>query len=365
MPLHVLQDPMLSPSRPEPGVLVLHLLDSCNLRCRHCYMEASATKRAHLPLDLVLRSLREASQLGISRVYLSGGEPFLYPEIDRVLVAAAKVELCLAISTNGTLIDSRAISAVKQARATVQVSIDGPARFHDAFRGQPGAFAASSTAVAALVAAGVPVVVVTTITRDNIGYLPWLADWASGTGVERLCVQPLLALGRGADIRERQLSSDQLCLLYLQLSDMGHHYRGRGLVVSMAYRTLEFLREHPCAAYLCESVHCHRGIAKEIKKLIVREDGVVFPEIANLSPRYSLGRIQEAPLSDLVARYFDGGYGDFQELCRRAYQEIVPAWKSPLIPWDEMLAERSWRSRSRNPETQAVDGVAERQSAAG
>jgi hypothetical protein len=42
-----------------------------------------------------------------------------------------------------------------------------------------------------------------------------------------------------------------------------------------------------------------------------------------------------------VADYFDAGYDDFDRLCRSAYDEVIPTWESAVVPWDQILAERS------------------------
>ena len=343
MLLSVSQDPMLAPLQHEPGILVMHLLGGCNLQCRHCYMDASLFSPNQLPLEVVLRTLQETQDSGVATIYLSGGEPFLYPELQEVLCFLADQSSAhVAISTNGTLIGAAQAEWAKAARATVQISLDGPEAYHDQFRGRKGAFASSSRAIDTLVSINVPVVLVTTICRDNLDCLPSLAKWAFQKGVERISVQPLLRLGRGVNLDNKQLSSAQLCSLFLQLSDLGHEYAGKGLAFSLAYRTRQFLTEHPCAAYVCDGAHCHRKVAKEIKKLVVREDGTVFPEIGTLNSRYALGNLSEGPLKVLVARYFAEGYSQFQQLCRTAYSEVMPTWTSPIVPWDEIISERSW-----------------------
>jgi hypothetical protein len=155
-------------------------------------------------------------------------------------------------------------------------------------------------------------------------------------------VQPLLQLGRGSDIHDKKLSQEQMCNLFLQLSDLGHAYRSRGLAFSLAYRSKHFLLVHPCAAYVCNGTHCHRKVAKEIKKLVILEDGTVLPEIPTLNHNLALGNLREGTLSELVASYFADGYAQFDHLCRTVYDEVMPIWTSPIIPWDEIVSERSW-----------------------
>ena len=96
---------------------------------------------------------------------------------------------------------------------------------------------------------------------------------------------------------------------------------------------------------------CHRGVSKEIKKLVVREDGTVLPEVPNLNHEFALGNIRDGPLSILVRRYFDDGYSRFDSLCRTAYGEILPSWDCVIVPWEQILAERSrhWTAEQIGP----------------
>lgn len=335
-------DPVWSPLPHQPGVLLLHLLNRCNLLCQHCYLRATPTKNTYLPLELAIRSLSEVESLGINTVYLSGGEPFLYPGLSEILAAVSKQQSFeLHVSTNGTLINTREATLLKDSGANAQVSIDGPETYHDLVRGFKGSFQRARRGIQELVAAGVPVTVATTICQDNIGLLPWLAEWAAGMGVGRISVQPLLQLGRGSEIRFKKLLEEQLYDLFLQLSDLGYSYRPRGLRFSLAYRTRHFLLAHPCAAYVCNGTSCHRKVAKEIKKLIVREDGTVLPEIPTLDYRFALGNLHQTTLTELVTHYFEEGYAEFDRLCRTIYEEVIPTWTSPIIPWDEIVSERS------------------------
>ncbi|HWP96448.1 MAG TPA: radical SAM protein [Syntrophomonadaceae bacterium] len=336
-------DQALMPLPHQSGVLLIHLLNRCNLSCRHCYMNAGTQGDIFLPKDLVIRSLLETRRLNIGTVYLSGGEPFLYRELPEVLSACAEIEsLDIHISSNGTLISKGILPLLKKSRATIQISIDGPEAYHDQFRGTKGAFQDSVRGISLLINAKIPVVLVSTLCRDNYTSLPWLAEWAAANGIKRLVVQPLWKLGRGKRISDKRMSSEQMDELFLQLSDLGYAYKSRELTFGLVYRNRYYLLEHPCAAYACNGEKCHRQVAKEIKKLVIREDGTVLPEVATLNPLFALGKLQEGSLETLVNRYFHCGYDRFNELCHRVYSNIIPHAASPIIPWDEIISERSW-----------------------
>jgi len=328
------------------ATLMVHLLGECNLTCRHCYMHGSPARRDRLPLDWVLRAIDECAGLGVAALYLTGGEPLLYPDLEEVLRRAATVgDLRTTLCTNGTLVTTRWAGLLRELGVTVNVSIDGDATFHDYFRDLRGSFGSAEAGLQLLVKAGVPVTVVITVSRANAHILCSVAEWAAAAGVVQLRVQPLLRLGRGLGISEMRLTKDGMDRLLLQLTDLANVYGPRGMKCNLIGASRSFLRKHPCGAYVRNGVGCHRRVEKEIKKVVVREDGTILPEVTNLSRRFAIGTIHGGSLSDLTARFFEDGYADFDRLCRTVYSEVLPGWDSEFVPWDELVAERSraWR----------------------
>lgn len=327
----------------QPGILVVHLLNQCNLSCKHCYMDAVTKTDKFLPKETVLKILSEVGQLGIGIVYLSGGEPFLYPWLSEILRFASVQEgFRTFVSTNGTLISQAGVNLLKNCGVGVNVSIDGPPDYHDQFRGSKGAFLRTSHNIESMLDSGISVSVVITICQDNLAYLPWLAEWASEIGIKNVIIQPLTQVGRASKIQDKKLLDNQVLGMFFQLSDLGYIYKSKGVNFTLVYRSRDLLLEHPCIAHVCNGCKCHRNVEKEIKKLIIREDGTVLPEIATLNPRYSLGNVKDSTLANLVEKYFESKYSDFDRLCRSAYAEVLPNWASPMIPWDEILSEKSW-----------------------
>ena len=322
--------------------LVLYLLGRCNLECLHCHMEGSPRREERLPLDAVLRAVGECPGLGIEGLTLTGGEPLLYGELDRVLEAAAGVSgLSVTVCTNGTLLTPRLAARFHELGVRVNVSIDGPPEFHDRFRNFAGAFRSSERGVRAAVDAGVPVTIISTISQANFDSLDFLFEWARAAGAGHFMLQPLLNLGRGTGIADQCLSFFQMNRLILHFTDLANRQPEPKMGCQVIGARREFLIQHPCGAFVCDGEGCHRGVRKEIKKLVVREDGTVLPEVPNLSHRYALGRIQDGPLPGLIQRYFESGYNEFDRLCRTAHAEVLPGWDCVIVPWEQIIAERS------------------------
>jgi MoaA/NifB/PqqE/SkfB family radical SAM enzyme len=323
------------------ATLMLHLTGQCNLECRHCYMEGSPRRRERLPFDWIEQSVRAAPSLGIGSLFLTGGEPLMYPRFADIATIAAQVEgLSTTVCTNATFVREREAKLLAKLGFEVHVSIDGMPGYHDAFRAMEGAFHQAERGIGLLVDAGVPVEIVTTISRENFDQFDEIAAWALEAGARKLLVQPLLDLGRGSEIKSQQLTSEQLNILILKTSDAGNASQGR-MATSIIGGSKRFLLAHPCAAYVCNGGGCHRGVSAEIKKVVVREDGTILPEATNLDHRYAIGNVADGPLGDLVKNYFADGYSAFDHLCRTTYEEFVLDWPDPIVPWDQLLAMRS------------------------
>ncbi len=323
------------------ATLMLHLTGQCNLECRHCYMEGSPRRREHLPLDWIAQAVRAAPSLGIGSLFLTGGEPLMYARFADVAGVAAEVSgLTTTVCTNATIVRKSEARLLAKLGFDVHVSIDGMPGYHDAFRAMEGAFSKAERGVGLLTEAGVPVTIVTTISRENFAQFDEISAWAREAGARKLLVQPLLDLGRGASIRDQQLSSEQLNVLIMKTSDFGNSSEGR-MTASIIGGSKRFLLAHPCAAYVCNGGGCHRGVSAEIKKVVVREDGTILPEATNLDHRYAIGNVEDGPLGDLIKNYFADGYAEFDHLCRTTYEEFVPDWPDPVVPWDQLLAMRS------------------------
>lgn len=323
------------------GTLMVHLLGRCNLICQHCYMEGAPGRRERLAVKHVLEAIKACPALGIGTLYLTGGEPLLYPDLKQVVSEAIAVPgLSVTLSTNATMLTPRRVDFFAARKVRLNVSVDGESDFHDAFRRHQGAFAKTEAAVKAAVAAGIKVTIVTTISRANLASLPRLVERAIQWGVETFRVQPLLRLGRGATLADQRLTTSEMDQLILQLSDLSNQYQAvlRCSIIGVSRR---LLLAHPCAAYVCNGAGCHRRVAKEIKKIVIREDGTILPEATNLNGRFAIGRLGDAPILELIRKYFDDGYERFDQLCRTAYQEVLPTWSAAIVPWDQIIAERS------------------------
>jgi pyruvate-formate lyase-activating enzyme len=126
--------------RPLGERLWLYVNFDCNLQCDYCCVRSSPTApRRALGIDAVRRIAAEAPPLGVRAFYVTGGEPFLLPDID-ALVATLAESAPVTLLTNGMLFRGPRLAALKRLprdRVTLQISLDSPtATVHDSHRGR-------------------------------------------------------------------------------------------------------------------------------------------------------------------------------------------------------------------------------------
>lgn len=145
----------------------------CNLRCDYCFVGWSRDWRSDLPREVAEQVVREgAGRFDV--LHVTGGEPFAWRGLlDLIDLGHALGYARSLINTNGTLVDDAAIArlAAHRGRAGLSISFDGPRERHDAVRGA-GRFAEADDAARRAIAAGVPVTIMTVVTRAVLAELP-------------------------------------------------------------------------------------------------------------------------------------------------------------------------------------------------
>ncbi len=112
----------------------------CNLACDYCCAQSSPKANARImPADLADEAVREFAALGGRDVFVTGGEPFLHPQIAE-LVSRVSATLPTTILTNAMVFQRGArrdaLESMDRSRVRLQVSLDSAdAALHDHHRG--------------------------------------------------------------------------------------------------------------------------------------------------------------------------------------------------------------------------------------
>ena len=142
---------------------------SCNLACSYCCAESSPKAAPRmLGVDVATAAFEEFSQMGGREVFLTGGEPFLHPDLGALVDAAAGMER--TILTNAMVFGRgtrRATLEAMDRSVVLQVSLDSAtAEVHDRQRGA-GSFDRALTGIGQAREAGFRVRVAATLWDED------------------------------------------------------------------------------------------------------------------------------------------------------------------------------------------------------
>lgn len=116
-----------------PPFLYLSILNSCNLRCQGCWVDVAAPREA-MSFEELDGIVSNAKQHGNAFFGILGGEPFMHPDLFRLL--EAHPDCYFQIFTNGQLItDAMAAELRRLGNATPLVSVEGTETVSDVRRG--------------------------------------------------------------------------------------------------------------------------------------------------------------------------------------------------------------------------------------
>ena len=184
---------------PSIRVLVLHLTDFCNLRCKYCFIEGgkvgSYTNR-HMSSDIAIAALDKFAATIRSNhlpkppsVVFYGGEPILnLPVLCFALkhIEELQNERCLPervdkiLITNGTRITREIAEILKRHNVSVSVSLDGPQFLHDQnriYHSSRGSFQDSLRGYNILREIGLRPTVSCVLSESSLDYVSQIMHW--------------------------------------------------------------------------------------------------------------------------------------------------------------------------------------------
>lgn len=266
-----MNDPRAGPS---PVYLRLSVTDRCNLRCRYCRpgrasrSESSPDPASDKELLALVRFLHRVAS--IYKVRLTGGEPLLHPELDRLVAAIrhALPDTILSATTNGTLLAQRAVILRRAGLDSLNVSLDSldPRDFQQITGG--GRLETTLAGIRAAREAGFSNIKLNAVLIRNVNgkALPELVRFAADQCCEIRFIE-LMPYGEGARLHDREYFSASealavLCEAFVDIgsaSPTGTAVRHRFLV-DRRPATVGFIRpvSQPFCAF-CDRLRLDRG----------------------------------------------------------------------------------------------------------
>lgn len=144
----------------------------CNFHCQHCDITRLRKKgkyKIFTPEDVKELS-KQADEIGLAQIVITGGEPLVFPDFDKIVEAIDPSKFWIVADTNGWFLDEERAKHLKKIGVDkIQLSIDGldPAK-HDEFRCKPGSHQRCLRALDASLNAGLNVIIQTVVTRQRL-----------------------------------------------------------------------------------------------------------------------------------------------------------------------------------------------------
>jgi len=197
-----------------PNKVTLFVTRQCNLNCKHCFSEAGKFWENQLTLLQIEKLSNDLEEIGIFQLTISGGEPFVRPDILDILTILCKKNFDVVVASNGTLINNRIADFFAKTQLPIQISIDSEnGTLHDKFRQTAGAFEKAIKGIKKLSYKGADFSLGVTITTYNYHKLDKIVRLAKRLGARGVYFMFFVPVGRGA----YEQSLDSICNNYTEV----------------------------------------------------------------------------------------------------------------------------------------------------
>jgi|GEM_PF-1908107 heme biosynthesis protein (nirJ-2) len=271
----------------SPELITIELTNSCLLRCKHCYKNAGSKNLHYLSYMKIKDVIDELPSIFTKQIQLTGGEPFLHPDIFNIIDYCLKNNLLIHISTSGYIPEEikNKLKKYNPKHFSIQVSIDGLQSYHNTFRGRKNAFEKTIDFIKDLITCGFSIVVALTISTQEKAEIIKLADFLKEIGVSVLRIGAIIDKGRASD---NHISSDEKT--FIKIDELVHYLSEVFDCESFHVQYMENTNNNS------QSRNC--GLGQEMLK--ISEKGIVSPCIMS---DIKLGNINYSNIDSILKRY--------------------------------------------------------------
>ena len=281
---------MSGAATPRPYTLVAELTYACPLHCVYCSNPLDFARRHDaLDTDDWRRVLREAEQLGVVQVNLTGGEPLLRPDLEAIVEEARELDLYSNLITSGIPLERERLERLRRAGLdNVQVSIQDPRPAESDRIAGHESFHRKLQAARWVKELGFPLTVNTVLHRENLDQVGEVIALAEELHADRLELANTQYLGWAFRNRSALLPmADQLQRARSLATAARKRLEGKMEVV---FVVPDYYVEFPPA--------CMDGWGRRF--MVVSPDGLLLPcLLAHTLPGLSFGNVREHSVQEL------------------------------------------------------------------
>lgn len=298
----------------------------CNMNCKHCSNSSFAVKERHLTIEDVKDIARQADEMGLFQIELSGGEPLFFKELDEIIKAIDPTKFHINVTTNGYLLDRERAEHLRSIGVDkIKISVDSAeSELHTTKSGSGDANSHALQALQIAKEAGLEPVIQTVATRQNTHGQEMLnlAKYARDNDytVDVVLAKPV---GSWAGNYEVLVNQEDIDYLY------------------------ELNKEYPMRRDVYPAYGINKGCGTVKSFICITKYGDVLP--CTFIP-ISIGNVFEESLKDIVARGMRiKWFRNRTNICPSGQNRyfidnyIAKCWGKPLpLSWKEVFTEKDF-----------------------
>lgn len=187
----------------------IEILQRCPNRCTYCSSHSNPLASNIIPYERIVSVIDDAITLGCKQVCLSGGEPFLHPQILQIIEYIAKKQLSCYVYTSGIYLEGDEYSSIPNAyieairglvdKVIFNVEADTPDLYDKIMGTRVGGFELMKKSISDCVSAGLNVEAHMVPMKCNYSRLKAVFEMCYNLGVSKVSVLRLVIQGRALE----------------------------------------------------------------------------------------------------------------------------------------------------------------------
>lgn len=266
--------------------LAIHITEKCNLNCIYCNQHNFKGRDMNFQKFCML--VDDAKANGISEVTLSGGEPFVHPDIFRMLDYCQIKGLKPLIYTNGTQISKARVARLRTAKGLCLIfKFDSP--FSYAKHVSSDIYKKVSNAIMLCTTNGIRTLARINITNKNMNYLQHIFKDAFKLGAEPV-IERHMPLKQDVQNKKLELNTKEWQNALKEYYECCAKHIGINTKTFQSYKN----NQAKLMGYKCFGFN---------STIVIHANGDAFP--CGLAPNeLSVGNINKQPLSAILKEYY-------------------------------------------------------------
>ena len=184
-----------------PTVASLELTNTCNIRCKHCYGDfGERNNSCTINLDNIKKIISSLSEIGLSILELTGGDPTMNPHCSDAIEYAMESGIgTVMLLTNGINISPKLFNTLKKYKKNIYVQIDLHSlneTYYDWFTTSKGNLEKVKKNIEYLILNGIKVRICSIFTPGNIDEVYQIGKWAHEHGALEYAPSVVVNIGR-------------------------------------------------------------------------------------------------------------------------------------------------------------------------